>query len=201
MVMVAMLAACSGGEVRETLGVNRRAPDEFKVVSRPPLSIPPDFSLRPPEPGADPRISGSAEKQAESLIINNGNPDPFESLAKPDTSVSTALDPLVSKSLDEYTTTNSAAESAFLSSIGAEQADRNIRNLIYEDNKQEPESREDASGLEVLLGTDKKVEPVLDPKAEAERIRENKDEGKAVTDGEVKTIDDKPANVIDQLFK
>lgn len=187
--------------MRDTLGVNRRAPDEFKVVSRPPLSIPPDFNLRPPEPGADPRATGSAEKQAESLVINNGNPDPFESLTKPDLSVNTALDPLVTKSLDEYTTTNSPAEAAFLSSVGAEQADRNIRNLLYQDNKQEPESRSDSSALETLLGNDKKTEPVVDPKAEAERIRDNKDEGKSVTDGEVKTIENKPASVIDQLFK
>ena len=37
---------------RETFGLNKQAPDEFQVVSRAPLSLPPDFTLRVPEPGA-----------------------------------------------------------------------------------------------------------------------------------------------------
>lgn len=196
---VIALAACSGGEVRETLGVNHNAPDEFKVLSRPPLSVPPDFNLRPPEPGAAPRVSSSADKQAKSLVINNGNPDPFET-AKP-SELSTGLDPLIAKTLDEYTTTNSPAESTFLSNIGADKADSHIRDLIYQENQIEPEPRKDATPLESLLGNDKAVEPVLDPKAEAERIRSNKDEGKPVTDGDVKSVDTKPASIVDQIFK
>lgn len=37
---------------RETFGLNKQSPDEFAVVSRAPLSLPPDFTLRVPEPGA-----------------------------------------------------------------------------------------------------------------------------------------------------
>ena len=44
------LSAC--GSVREDLGLGRSPPDEFAVIDRPPLSMPPDFSLRPPTPGA-----------------------------------------------------------------------------------------------------------------------------------------------------
>ena len=39
------LAACSGNDVSDTLGLQKSAPDEFVVVSRPPLVVPPPVSL------------------------------------------------------------------------------------------------------------------------------------------------------------
>lgn len=51
---VAALAVTAGGctaGMRKALGVEKVAPDEFKVVTQAPLVIPPDFNLRPPEPG------------------------------------------------------------------------------------------------------------------------------------------------------
>ncbi len=42
-------AGCSGA--KEALGLVQDPPDEFRVVSRAPLAIPPDFTLRPPRPG------------------------------------------------------------------------------------------------------------------------------------------------------
>ena len=39
--------SCSG--VRESAGVNRKSPDEFQVIENPPLVIPPNFNLLPPE--------------------------------------------------------------------------------------------------------------------------------------------------------
>jgi len=47
---VVMLSAC--GNVKEKLGLNKSAPDEFAVVSRAPLSVPPDSTLRPPREGS-----------------------------------------------------------------------------------------------------------------------------------------------------
>ena len=41
------LVGC-GGTVQEKLGVGGNAPDEFQVVRRAPLVLPPDYNLRPP---------------------------------------------------------------------------------------------------------------------------------------------------------
>ena len=41
------LSSCSS--VRKSAGVTRKNLDEFKVVENPPLVIPPDFKLLPPE--------------------------------------------------------------------------------------------------------------------------------------------------------
>jgi hypothetical protein len=43
------LAGCMS--TRNALGMNKVTPDEFRVVTKAPLVVPPDFSLRPPAPG------------------------------------------------------------------------------------------------------------------------------------------------------
>ena len=42
-------SACS--PMAKALGVNKASPDEFRVVAQAPLTVPPDYSLRPPAPG------------------------------------------------------------------------------------------------------------------------------------------------------
>ena len=45
-----MLAAC-GDDASDAFGYGKSAPDEFTVISRPPLILPPDYNLRPPGSG------------------------------------------------------------------------------------------------------------------------------------------------------
>src|SRR3546814_5174685 len=52
-----------------------RSPDEFRVVSRAPLTLPPDYNLRPPEPGAPRPQVGTPSQQAERAVFaNSQNP-------------------------------------------------------------------------------------------------------------------------------
>ncbi|MBL8551958.1 MAG: DUF3035 domain-containing protein [Hyphomonadaceae bacterium] len=49
---LAAATAVSGcGGMRQAMGGGKVAPDEFRVVTRAPLVLPPDYSLRPPRPG------------------------------------------------------------------------------------------------------------------------------------------------------
>ena len=43
------LAGCQSAQ--KALGMNKVTPDEFRVVSKAPLVVPPDYALRPPAPG------------------------------------------------------------------------------------------------------------------------------------------------------
>jgi hypothetical protein len=43
------LAGC--GSTKSALGMNKVTPDEFRVVAKAPLVVPPDYGLRPPAPG------------------------------------------------------------------------------------------------------------------------------------------------------
>ncbi|GAM98504.1 hypothetical protein U91I_02137 [alpha proteobacterium U9-1i] len=50
--IVAAAAAASGcSTLSRSLGATKAAPDEFRVVTRAPLTLPPDYALRPPNPG------------------------------------------------------------------------------------------------------------------------------------------------------
>ena len=46
-----LLSGCGNSQLSRTFGLTRDTPDEFTVVTRAPLSMPPDYTLRPPEPG------------------------------------------------------------------------------------------------------------------------------------------------------
>ena len=56
---IAILAALTGASaavtgcssVNQALGVTKITPDEFRVVAKAPLVVPPDYALRPPAPG------------------------------------------------------------------------------------------------------------------------------------------------------
>ncbi|MCC5995253.1 MAG: DUF3035 domain-containing protein [Oceanicaulis sp.] len=43
-------SACNTG-VRQALGAEKTVPDEFRVVTIAPLTVPPEYNLRPPRPG------------------------------------------------------------------------------------------------------------------------------------------------------
>ena len=61
--VAAMLLAGGCQGLKEDLGIGvKRAPDEFRTYSRAPLSVPPDFALRPPATatGAEPTSAGGS---------------------------------------------------------------------------------------------------------------------------------------------
>ncbi|MEL6663437.1 MAG: DUF3035 domain-containing protein [Pseudomonadota bacterium] len=46
---LALTTACAGGPTDR--GINTSQADEFRVVTKAPLTVPPDYNLRPPTPG------------------------------------------------------------------------------------------------------------------------------------------------------
>lgn len=69
-----VLSGC--GEFRQAIGMDRSGPDEFAVESRAPLTIPPDFDLRPPQPGAPRPQEKTAAEKARSVIDTAGPGEP-----------------------------------------------------------------------------------------------------------------------------
>ena len=60
--------ANAGDDLSRTFGLTRDAPDEFTVTTRAPLSMPPDYSLRPPQPGASRPQELSSRQAAEAAL-------------------------------------------------------------------------------------------------------------------------------------
>ncbi len=67
------LAGC-GEDTKKMLGLGKNPPDEFQVVGRAPLSIPPDFQLRPPAPGAARPQEATPATAARSAVLGGGAP-------------------------------------------------------------------------------------------------------------------------------
>lgn len=60
------LGACGG--MRESIGLTKVTPDEFLTVASAPLSVPPEYGLRPPSPG-QPRAEDLAPEAAARQIL------------------------------------------------------------------------------------------------------------------------------------
>jgi Protein of unknown function (DUF3035) len=95
------LAGC--GTTKKALGLEKSAPDEFRIVTKAPLIMPPDFSLRPPRPGeARPEVLDNAGAESTQAVFgdNTGqNASPGEKLlvAKAD---ATTVDPNIGEQVD-----------------------------------------------------------------------------------------------------
>jgi hypothetical protein len=69
-----LIAGCT--DLKKSIGLEPTLPDEFAVESRAPLTIPPDFDLRPPQPGASRPQEKSSDQQAKQTIEQAGPGEP-----------------------------------------------------------------------------------------------------------------------------
>jgi Protein of unknown function (DUF3035) len=69
-----LLSGCT--DLKRSIGLEKTSPDEFAVESRAPLTMPPDFDLRPPQPGAARPQEKSADQQARQVIEQAGPGEP-----------------------------------------------------------------------------------------------------------------------------
>ena len=109
------LSGCSS--VSDALGLGKNPPDEFAVVKKAPLVIPPDYTLRPPRPGA---------------------PRPQEL-----TTSESARRALVGEELDDDEEEGpSQGELALLKNANADRYDPNIRKVLNEESGQRSDKDE-----------------------------------------------------------
>lgn len=176
--LAAMLAGCS--DVADTLGFGRNPPDEFAVVDRPPLAIPPDFDLHPPRPGAPRPQEINPAQRASTMLFG----PQVKMTATPDRNAFSAG----AAPSDE---SRSEAEKILLESAGASHADPNIREVV------------DREAAQKVVGTRHLVDDLLwwrkpesaaatvDAPAEAERIKEAREKGEPVSQGATPIIERK----------
>ena len=170
-------SACSN--LRDAFGLGKRAPDEFAVVTKPPLVIPPDFSLRPPLPGAAAGpTSGAAAGEAKAALLGQGATATTESQAA----------------------AGSVGERALLARAGADAAAPDIRALILRETTQ-LEDR-DPSFTERLIFWRRAPPPgqVIDAGKEAERLRRAAASGEPPTEGETPVIQRRERGLLEDIF-
>ena len=68
-VLFSSLFIVSCSKVRESAGVNRKSMDEFAVIENPPLIIPPDFNLLPPDQLEEKRLENEESELAKEILF------------------------------------------------------------------------------------------------------------------------------------
>ncbi|MEZ5960536.1 MAG: DUF3035 domain-containing protein [Hyphomonadaceae bacterium] len=71
-ILAAATAATGCSSVSRAIGASRSSPDEFRVMTHAPLTLPPDYNLRPPRPGeARPGESDPSTEARTALFGDN----------------------------------------------------------------------------------------------------------------------------------
>jgi len=161
------ISACES--TKKQFDFSKKAPDEFAVVRRAPLEMPPDFSVQAPRPGAPRPQELSATDMAREAVLG-------EAAIK-----KTAKDNNVSQ-----------GEAVLLQKTGGANASPAIRDEV--DKETAEIADEEMPGIDHLkkMVGQKVEEPasVVDPVGEVNRIKQNKAQGKPITTGKTPVQDD-----------
>ncbi len=184
-----LLSGCSnqGGNI---LGFEKNAPDEFAVVKRAPLALPPDFGLRPPRPGAPRPQEEDARESAQNSLLGNTTAS-----AQPTRREARAL-------RAERIGNRSAGEIALLNRTGALDVDPSIRQVINRETAGAVDDADEGFVDKLLFWREKKEAQgtseyaIIDPTLEKQRLRENESLGKPVTAGKTPTIKRKEGGLL-----
>lgn len=175
------LAGC-GDSLNKQLGLGKNPPDEFRVVERAPLAIPPRFQLRPPQPGAERPQETTPRQQAETAVFTQEDEEGA-----------------AAGSFEEQPGL-SEGERTLLARAGADQAPADIRQVVNREARKVREANEALlSGL-LFWQEERLPGDVVDAEAEAARIRENQALGEDVTEGETPTIERGERGALEGLF-
>jgi hypothetical protein len=174
--LLAGLALSGCGDARKALGYDKAPPDEFRVMTRAPLSLPPDYALRPPTPGAARPQDQSSPEQARQALLGAAAPRPAAPAGA------------------------SPGEAALLAKVGTPRTDPRIRELV--DRESTAIADADRTFFDRLVFWQKPPEPgtVVDPQREAQRLRENQALGRTVTDGDTPTIRRRKKGALEGIF-
>jgi hypothetical protein len=180
-----LLGGCDS--TRDALGLNKKAPDEFVVVTKAPLVLPPEFGLRPPEPGAPRPQEVPARDRAAAALAGNANGAAAGQITPLSRSAAPAAQP------------RSAGEQAFLQQARAGNVDPDIRRKVNDEFTQLAE-RDRRFVDRLMFWQAEEPGLAIDPAKEAQRLRENAATGKPVTAGNVPTLKRRERGPLEGLF-
>lgn len=175
---VLLLSSCEG--IKKQIGFGKSAPDEFAVVTKAPLILPPDFTLRPPRPGASGPQDVEAREQARRALIRSGRD-------------STASAATATRS------DRSRAEMVFLRQAGADKADPQIRDVIRRETLALAE-RDSSFTRKLMFWRVGEEESLVDAEKEAERLQDAATKGESPAEGEVPVIERKSQSILKRIF-
>lgn len=125
-----VLSGC--GSFRRAVGWDKSIPDEFAVMTYPPLAQPPDFDLRPPNPNLGNSQAVTPRDQAMNLMGGRPGGASGAAAANASSAPGTVLAPLVAA--PTAAPDLSGGEQALLKKAGADNAPSDIREKVQSDS-------------------------------------------------------------------
>ncbi|MCZ6446800.1 MAG: DUF3035 domain-containing protein [Alphaproteobacteria bacterium] len=170
------LGGCT--ELRQAIGAEKSSPDEFQIRVRKPLSMPREYGLRAPRPGAARPQDGRS--QARQIVLDSDKSRRGARRVRPQI-----------KGV-------SREEAALIAKLGGGSVDSGIRLKVDRESAQIVEDNK--SFVDAIMFWKDQVKPgkVVDPKSEARRIQENVALGRRGDAGNVPTIERKKKGLFSQ---
>lgn len=164
--VAATLSACESA--KKVIGNRKAPPDEFVIYQRPPLSLPPEYSLRPPDPGSlGPQAITPTDQARAALLQQTVRIQP-----------QAERNPNLSDGLN-----------ALMRETGADIADPSIRQVVNSETTLLAKEDKRIADKMIFWVDDKPYEgTVVDAEKEQQRIRENQALGKPITEGETPQV-------------
>ena len=177
---LALTAVVLGGceQARDAIGMTKQVPDEFSVVARAPLSMPPDFRLRVPVPGAARPQESSTRDAARDILVNR-------SAGRPSAPAPGGFSP---------------GETALLKRAGALSADPSIRRTVDRESSALADADKSVFDKVVFWRDPPTPGTVVDAGKEARRLREATALGDAPNKGKVPVIERRQRGLLEGLF-
>ena len=170
------LGGCT--EMRQAVGAEKSSPDEFQIRVRKPLSMPREYGLRAPRPGAARPQDGRG--QARQIVLDSDKSR------------------LGARRVRPQIKGVSREEAALIAKLGGGLVDSGIRLKVDRESAQIVEDNK--SFVDAIMFWKDEVKPgkVVDPKSEARRIQENAALGRRGDAGNVPTIERKKKGLFSQ---
>jgi len=172
---VGAMAGCGG--VGKSLGFGKQSPDEFAVVRNAPLTLPPDYSLRPPRPGAQRPQEETIRQEAENTV--------FSSAGETD-GASSRLE--------------SEGENALLRQADALETNPNIKREINEEFTIYAQEGEGFFESLLFWRAEQPLGESIDAQEEAQRLNENAALGLPPNTGDTPVIERREQAIFEGIF-
>ena len=192
--LILVLAACEG--IRDQLGLNKKAPDEFTVVKKAPLVLPPDFALRPPAPGAPRPQEQQPQQAARSALLGT----PPNRVADRQPTLAPAPAPTARLNAPDLPVSRTVGEAALLRQANAETTDGGIRSVVDRETSALADKDRSFTDRLIFWQETPPAGTLIDAQKEAQRLRENAAIGEPVTAGESPIIKRRRRGFLEGIF-
>jgi Protein of unknown function (DUF3035) len=181
--LIALGAVTLGGcSALENLGGAKKvSPDEFKIVSHSPLTMPPNAELRPPRPGEPrPQEVTPSDQAKEALSPTLAGPTPEQAAKQPARS-------------------GDASEQALVAKASAGGVDPNIRSEVNHDTRTIADQDKSFVDSLIFWHEDLPQGTIVDPAKEQQRLRDAQASGQPST-APTPTIERRQRGLLEGIF-